>query len=259
MNLDTLTTNSTHQLGPSAAAIGIASALDGKAKNTSNHTPANKHVKAGEESATQTVGEEIANAVTHGLGALLSVAALTLLVTKAASAAGAVDIVSATIFGVALTVLYLTSTLYHALPNGPIKRLFRNGDHMAIYVLIAGSYTMVSLTALEGSAGWALFGAQWGMAIAGIVFKAIAGFRFHLISTLGYVAMGWMGAPLVMDLWEMMPSGGFAWLVAGGLFYTLGVPFFLLDQRIRYFHSIWHGFVMAGSLCHFFMAYLYLL
>jgi hemolysin III len=221
--------------------------------------PLETSTRSPSEAAVQTTGEEIANAVTHGLGALLSVAALTLLVSKAVAGTSAIDIVSSSIFGAALTVLYLTSTLYHAIPNGRIKHLFRNGDHMAIYVLIAGSYTMVSLTALEGTVGWGLFAAQWIFALAGVVFKAIVGFRFHLISTLGYVVMGWMAAPFVFDMWEVMPNGGFAWLVAGGLFYTLGVPFFLLDQRIRYFHSIWHGFVMAGSICHFVMAYFYLI
>lgn len=208
----------------------------------------------------QSPAEERLNTLTHGVGALLSVWALILMLLKAQSGGETWPQVGALTFGVALIGLYTTSAIYHSLPVGRSKEILRSFDHMVIYVLIAGTYTVVSLTALRGSVGWGLCAVQWGMAFSGITLKSIYGpDRFNAISTLGYVVMGWMAVVILGDLITLVPSGGLALLFGGGLFYTLGVPFFLLDQSRRFFHTIWHLFVMAGSACHFFMAWLYLL
>ncbi len=210
----------------------------------------------------QSPREEFFNALTHGVGALMSACALVLLAVEASEGAEGWtwELISALVFGAALTTLYVTSSLYHAMPVGRVKELFRSFDHMGIYVLIAGTYTVVALTALRDSVGWGLVGAQWGMAATGITLKSIYGpDRFNLVSTLGYVVMGWMALVVFGDLVAQLPPGALHLLFAGGVFYTLGVPFFLLDQSRPFFHTIWHLFVMAGSTCHFLMAWLYLL
>jgi hemolysin III len=203
----------------------------------------------------QSLGEEIANAISHGVGFLLAVAALPLLVWQAARLGGAANVVAASVFGATMVLLYGVSTLYHALPQGAAKRFFNRLDHAAIYVFIAGSYTPFTLGVLHGAWGWALFGVVWGAAALGVGVKLLNRLRHPLISTGLYVAMGWVAVVAAAPLVERMSSAGLVWLVAGGLSYTLGAAVFLLDHRVRYAHAVWHLFVMGGSVCHFFAAF----
>ena len=206
---------------------------------------------------SESLGEEIANSITHGVGALLSVAGLTVLVILAAMRGTALHVVTCAVYGVSLVLLYLSSTLYHALTNRRAKYVFRVLDHASIYVLIAGTYTPFTLVTLRGAWGWGLFGAVWTLGVAGIVFKCFATGRLHGLSTFVYIVMGWIAVVAVRPLLQALPWAGFLWLLAGGLFYTLGVVFFAL--RKRYAHMIWHLFVLAGSLCHFLAVYRYVL
>ncbi|MBI5084525.1 MAG: hemolysin III family protein [Acidobacteria bacterium] len=199
--------------------------------------------------AAPSIGEEIANAVTHGLGALLGVAGLVVLVVRAALEGTAVQVVAAAVYGSSLILLYAVSTLYHALTNGRAKRVFRILDHCLIYVLIAGTYTPFTLVTLRGAWGWSLFGAVWGLAVMGVVFKIFFTGRLHLLSTAAYVLMGWMAVVAIVPLWRALPGAALAGLVAGGLFYSLGVIFFASSRR--YAHAVWHVFVLTGSVCHF--------
>lgn len=205
----------------------------------------------------QTFGEEIANSVSHGLGLLLAVVGLPLLLRHAMHAGGAMAVTGAAVFGSTTIVLYLASTLYHAMPRRPIKRLLRVMDHAAIYLLIAGTYTPITLGVLHGGWGWTLLGMIWGLALAGLVFKSTLGMRFPHVSTLMYVAMGWMALVAIRPLWLHMATDGLLWLLAGGLAYSLGVVFFVLDEKLRYGHFIWHLFVLTGTTCHFIMVLLY--
>lgn len=200
---------------------------------------------------TQTLGEEIANAVSHGLGALAAVAALPILVWHATQYGAAADVVGAAIFAASAIVLYLVSTLYHALPAGAGKRWFARLDHAAIYVFIAGSYTPFTLGVLAGGWGWTLFGIVWAMAALGVALKLRDRLRHPWASTALYVAMGWVALIAAVPLQERLGTSGLAWLVAGGLSYTLGAVVYLLDHRVRYAHFVWHLFVLGGSACHF--------
>lgn len=197
------------------------------------------------------VRDEIANAITHGLGALLAVAGLVLLIAFAAIKGTAWHVVSFSIFGATAVLLYVSSTLYHSLTHQKVKSLFRKFDHMSIYLLIAGTYTPFCLVALNGWIGWTLLGLIWGCAASGIVMKVFLIGRNENLSTLMYVLMGWFGMLAAKPLYETLPSGCFALLLAGGAFYTVGTLFFLKDN-VRYFHSVWHVFVIAGSAAHFF-------
>ncbi len=202
----------------------------------------------------QTLGEEIANAVSHGLGSLLAVASLPVLVWTAARHGAAVDVVGASIFAATMILLYLVSALYHALPAGRAKQWLCRLDHAAIYLFIAGSYTPFTLGAMQGAGGWALFGLVWGLAAFGVTIKLLDRMRHPLLSTALYVAMGWvvvLAAPLAV---ERIAAAGLAWLLAGGACYTLGALVFLLDDRVRYAHFGFHLLVLAGSACHFFAA-----
>lgn len=205
----------------------------------------------------QTLGEEIANALSHGLGFLLAVAALPILVWQAQRLGGAADVVAASIFASTMILLYGTSALYHALPAGAAKRWFNRMDHAAIYLLIAGSYTPFTLGVLHGPWGWTLFGIVWGAASLGVALKLLNRLRQPWISTGLYVAMGWVAVVAAGPLVERMPSAGLGWLVAGGLSYTLGALVFMLDHRLRYAHAVWHLFVLGGTVCHFFAAFGY--
>ncbi len=200
----------------------------------------------------QTFGEEIANAISHGLGAALAVAALPVLVYFSALKGSAINVVAACLFAATMILLYMVSTLYHALPHGAAKRWLNRLDHAAIYVFIAGSYTPFALGVLRGGWGWTLFGLTWGIAAVGVTAKLFNRLRHPFWSTGLYVAMGWIVLIAVKPLLERMPTPGLLWLAAGGIAYTLGAAVFLLDNRIRYAHAAWHLFVMAGSLCHFF-------
>jgi hemolysin III len=199
---------------------------------------------------SQSSGEEIANAVSHGVGLLLAVVAAPALVVATVQRGGVTEIIAASIFGVTMVLVYLTSTLYHALPMNRAKRLFRILDHGAIFLLIAGTYTPFTLGPLRGTWGWTLFGLVWGLALAGIVFKAVGGVRYPKFSTCLYIAMGWLVIVAIEPLRLNMPTTGFSWLLAGGVAYTAGVAFFA-PKRFRYSHFVWHLFVIAGTACHF--------
>jgi len=198
----------------------------------------------------QSAGEEIANAVSHGVGLLLALVAAPVLAANAVQRDGVVGMVGASIFGTTLVLAYLTSTLYHALPMNRAKRVFRTLDHGAIFLLIAGTYTPFTLGPLRGIWGWTLFCLVWGLAVAGIVFKAIGGVRFPKLSTCLYMAMGWLVIIALEPLRLNLPLSGFYWLLGGGIAYTAGVAFFAA-RRLRYGHFVWHLFVLAGSACHF--------
>ncbi len=198
-----------------------------------------------------TKGEEIANAITHGIGAVLAVAALVLLIVFSVIYGTAWHVVSYSIFGATLVILYLESTLYHSITNKRAKRLFRKFDHMSIFLLIAGTYTPFCLTILRGTVGWIIFGIVWGSTIVGIVMKAFfTGKKDHL-STALYVVMGWLIVLAIKTMYYSMNFSGFVMLVLGGVLYTVGALFYSWD-KLRFNHGIWHLFVIGGSVCHFF-------
>lgn len=210
----------------------------------------------------QTLGEEIANAISHGLGAALAIAALPILVVRAMNHGEAVDVAAAAIFAATAILLYGISTLYHALPaslaNGRVKAWLVRLDHAAIYVFIAGSYTPFTLGVLaQEGPGLTLLVTVWAAAAFGVTIKLLNRLRHPLVSTLIYLAMGWVVVFAIGPLVERMPGAGLALLVAGGLSYTLGAVVFLLDNRLRYAHFVWHLFVLGGSVCHFFAALFY--
>lgn len=196
-----------------------------------------------------TAREELANSLTHGLGALLSVAGLVVMVVFAARHGDAWQVVSTAIFGTTLVLLYTASTLYHSLRGERRKALLQKFDHAAIFLLIAGSYTPFMLVTLRGPWGWSLFGVVWALAVAGVTIKFRLAGRFKLVSTLIYVAMGWLVLVAIKPLAAALPVGGMWLLVAGGLCYTGGAAFYLW-RRLPYHHAIWHLWVLAGSICH---------
>lgn len=202
--------------------------------------------------------EEFANIATHGAGVVFSIVALVLMVTYAARNGDPYHIVSVSVFGATLILLYLMSTLYHAITHPKAKYVFRVADHACIYLLIAGSYTPFTLVTMRGGWGWTLFGITWGLALCGIVFKVFFTKRFSTLSVLMYVGLGWSVIIAIKPMVEMVPIGGIAWLTAGGALYTGGVLFYLW-RRIPYHHAIWHLFVMGGSFCHFLAVYYYVL
>lgn len=208
------------------------------------------------EERPQTLGEEIANSVSHGAGLLAALVAVPFLLV-AASELPAASIVGASIFAATMVLLYLTSTLYHALPRGRAKRVFMKLDHGAIYLFIAGSYTPFTLGVLHGAWGWTLFGLVWGMAALGILLKAFGRLSHPWLSTALYLAMGWLVLIAVVPLVRSVEPAGVALLVAGGLAYSAGCIFYLLDNRLRYAHAVWHGFVVAGSGFHYFAVFSY--
>jgi hemolysin III len=197
------------------------------------------------------LGEEIANSVSHGVGVVAAVAASPFLVLGATRRGGALAIVGASIFAGSTVILYLASTLYHALSNNRAKRVFRIIDHSAIFLLIAGTYTPFALGALRGSVGWTLLGVVWGLAAVGITLKSVAGIRYPWLSTALYLGMGWLALIAIRPLWAHVPVAGWLWLIAGGLAYTAGIAFYAAE-RVRYAHFVWHVFVLLGTVCHFF-------
>lgn len=202
--------------------------------------------------------EEYANIGTHAVGVVFSIAALVLMVLYAVENGDPYFIVAVSIFGATLILLYLMSTLYHSVRHPKVKHVFRVFDHSCIYLLIAGSYTPFTLVTLRGGWGWTLFGLTWGLALCGIIFKIFFTKRFSILSTLMYIALGWLVIVAIKPLLGAVPTGGVAWLVAGGLLYTFGVVFYAW-RRIPYHHAIWHLFVMAGSFCHFLAVYYYVI
>jgi hemolysin III len=207
----------------------------------------------------QTLGEEIANAISHGLGFLLAVASLPILVWQASRQGTVVNVVAVSVFAGTMMLLYLVSALYHAVPEGRVKLWLNRLDHAAIYLFIAGSYTPFTLGVLKGGWGWALFGVVWATAAFGVTIKLLNRLKHPLLSTGLYVAMGWVAVVAAGPMMSRMPPAGLAWLVAGGLSYTLGAVVFLMDNRVRYAHFVWHLFVLGGSTCHFFAVLWYAL
>jgi hemolysin III len=199
----------------------------------------------------QSLGEEIANSVSHGVALLAAIVGTPFLIA-AVSKLGAANIVGACVFAATMVLLYFTSTLYHALPAGRAKRVFLKLDHGAIYFFIAGSYTPFALGALGGPWGWTLFGIVWSLAVFGATLKAFDRLSHPWLSTGLYLVMGWLVLIAAVPLVERVPQPGVALLVAGGLAYTAGVVFFALDHRFRYAHAVWHSFVVAGTGFHFF-------
>lgn len=204
----------------------------------------------------QTRIEEIGNASTHAIGAILSIVAIILLALFAAHQNDNVKLISGIVFGGTLFLMYTSSTVYHSISNPKAKHLFRILDHASIYLLIAGSYTPFVLVTLKGSLGWAMFTIIWSLAFAGVLFKLFFVHKFELLSTLIYLLMGWMALVVVKPLYQLLPIGGLAYIVAGGLFYSIGVIFFIWE-RLKFSHVLWHLFVLAGSICHFLAVLLY--
>ncbi|MBE0417515.1 MAG: hemolysin III family protein [Coriobacteriia bacterium] len=195
------------------------------------------------------VSEEIANAVTHGVGAVLGIVAFALLVAFAARSGGFLELASAIVYGTTLVLLYTASTLYHSFPWPRVKHVFKVLDHAGIYLLIAGTYTPFTLVALADDGGWRLFVVVWALAIAGIALEAAWTYRPGWLSALIYLGMGWLALLMIGPLRENLDSVGLWLLVAGGLAYTLGTVFYVL-KRVRYMHAVWHVFVLGGSACH---------
>jgi hemolysin III len=203
------------------------------------------------------LGDILANAITHGIGAALAVAGGIYLI--AASTRGTVwQVVSCSIFAATLVLVYLCSTLYHSLVRTRARHVFQVLDHAAIYLLIAGTYTPFTLVSLRGPVGWTLFGVVWGLAAAGGIFKSFAVGRYQVASALVYLFQGWFVVVAARPLVQAIGWHGIMWLGAGGLAYTLGIVFFALDSR-RYFHAAWHLFVLAGSAAHYFAILFYVL
>jgi hemolysin III len=205
----------------------------------------------------QSRGEEIANSISHGLGLVAALVATPFLVLQAVRRGDAGFVVGASVFAATMVLLYLASTLYHALPIGQAKRVFRVIEHAAIFLLIAGTYTPFTLGVLRGAWGWTLLGLVWGLAVVGVVLKAFDRMSHPIVSTSLYLLMGWLIVIAVEPLYARVPASGLLWLVAGGVAYTAGVAFFAADSRLRYSHFIWHLFVMAGTACHYFAVFWY--
>ena len=198
---------------------------------------------------THHLGDILANAITHGIGAVLAVVGAVYLI--AASARGSSWVVlSCSVFSATLVLVYFCSTLYHSLVRTRARHVFQVLDHSAIYLLIAGTYTPFTLVSLHGTIGWTILGVEWGLAVAGVIFKSFAVGRFAIASAFVYLFQGWLGVFAVRLLVHAIGWHGVLWLAAGGLAYTLGIVFFALD-RLRYFHAAWHLFVLAGSVAHY--------
>jgi hemolysin III len=197
------------------------------------------------------------NAITHLGGAVLALAGAVLLVVFAALDGDAWKVVSVSIYGFTLVSLYSLSTLYHSL-RGRAKFVLQKLDHQSIYLLIAGSYTPFCLVTLRGAWGWSLFGVVWGLAVLGGLQEFWSN-KARILSVVIYVVMGWVVVVALVPLYRALGSAGFAWLVAGGLFYTLGIVFYAIDERVPWAHGVWHLFVLAGSAAHFAAIFLYVL
>ncbi|MFC0215446.1 hemolysin III family protein [Paenibacillus chartarius] len=200
---------------------------------------------------TYSRNEEVANAVTHGIGILLSIAALVILIVFAAMKGTALHVTSFTIFGATMLLLYLASTLLHSFPEGKLKDLFEIFDHASIYLFIAGTYTPILLTVIRGTTGWVLFGVVWGVALLGLVFKAFLTKKFMFTSTLLYIAMGWLIVFAWQPLLQNYSTEGLVLLIVGGITYTVGTIFYVW-RGFKYHHAVWHLFVLGGSVFHFF-------
>lgn len=198
--------------------------------------------------SSQSLGEEIANSISHGVGLLLALAVMPFLIVAAARRGDAANIVGASVFAATLVLLYFSSTMYHALPQNKAKNLFQLFDHTAIFLLIAGTYTPFTLGVLRGAWGWTLLSLIWSMAIFGVVLKAVRGTRHPRLSMFLYVAMGWLVLIALPTVLATVPTFGLVWIAAGGIAYTGGIAFFA--GKRRYSHFVWHLFVLMGSICH---------
>jgi hemolysin III len=201
--------------------------------------------------------EEITNSLSHGLGGLAALIGAPLLIRHAARHGDPWFMIGASVFVATIILLYLASTLYHALPTGKAKRLFRHIEHSAIFLLIAGTYTPLMLGVLRGAWGWSLLGIIWAIAGVGVILRIFEKVSFSApkLATGLYLLMGWVIVVAIVPLSELMPTAGLIWLVAGGLAYTAGVVFYVTDARLRYGHLVWHLFVMAGTACHYFAVF----
>lgn len=204
---------------------------------------------AGDFTSSYTVGEEIANSVTHGLGIAAAIVALTLMLVKAIPVLSATDIAAVSIYGGSLILMFLFSTLYHAIPHVPSKVILKRLDHCAIYVLIAGTYTPFLMISLRSNSAWALLATVWVLAIAGVLFKVWFIHRFKRLSVVTYLMMGWLSLLVIYQLYQVLPGVGFALLLFGGVFFTIGVVFYVA-KKLPFNHAIWHVFVLAGAVCH---------
>ena len=205
--------------------------------------------------ATYPLGDILANAITHGIGAALAIIGSVYLIAVAAR--GTVwQLVSCSVFAATLMLVYICSTLYHSLMRTRARHVFHILDHASIYLLIAGTYTPFCLVSLRGPLGWTIFAIEWGLAVAGVIFKCFAVDRFEVASALVYLAQGWVAVVAVVPLVHTIGWHGLMWMGAGGIAYTLGIVFFAFD-RLRYFHALWHLFVLAGSVAHYFAILFY--
>ena len=213
------------------------------------------HLEMKEESTSlhrpPSVGEEIANTLSHGVGLALAIIATPILIIAASRSGTAWNIVGVAVFAASMITLYFASTLYHALRHERAKRFFRMLDHGAIFLLIAGTYTPFTLGILRGPWGWTLFGLVWGLAIVGLTMKAVFGARYSWLSVVLYLIMGWLVVIAAPEVFHRVPLSGLALIIAGGIAYTGGVGFYAA-HRVRYAHFAWHLFVIAGTVCHFF-------
>lgn len=200
----------------------------------------------------QSRGEEIANSISHGVGLAAALVATPFLIRHAAQLADTEFTIGVSIFATTMVLLYLASTLYHALPRGNAKHVFKIIEHSAIFLLIAGTYTPFTLGVLRGAWGWTILGIVWSLAAIGVILKTLNKMHNPIISTSLYLLMGWLILIAIYPLYIRIPTSGLLWLVAGGVAYTVGVIFFAADSRLRYGHFIWHLFVMAGTTCHYF-------
>lgn len=205
------------------------------------------------------LSEELLNAISHGLGALFGIVGTVLCIVKAANTGDPWRIVSGSIFGVTVLLLYLMSCLYHALKVNMAKRVFRVIDHCTIFLLIAGTYTPFTLVTLRGTAGWVLFGIVWGMAVLGITLNAVNLKKFSKISVACYLVMGWAIIAAFQPLAEALAPQGVSLLIWGGIAYTVGAILYGIGAKVKYFHSVFHFFCLAGTVLHFFAIYLYVL
>jgi len=203
----------------------------------------------------QKLGDLLANSITHGIGALLALVAAAYLMVASSHGTSRL-IIACAIYAATLVLVYVCSTLYHSMVRTRARHVLRVLDHSAIYLLIAGTYTPFVLVSLRGPWGWTLFGVVWTLAIAGVVFKSLTTGRFAVISAIAYVLMGWIAVVAIGPLARAITWHGIAWIGVGGILYTVGVLFFALD-RLRYFHALWHVFVLAGSGAHFVAVLLY--
>lgn len=205
----------------------------------------------------QSRGEEITNSLSHGLALLAALIAAPFLVVYAVAQGDPTFVVAASIFAATVVLLYLASTIYHALPRGRVKQVFQAVDHSAIFLLIAGTYTPFTLGVLRGPWGWTLFGIIWGLAAIGVLMKSLGKIGHPAVSAMLYISMGWLVVIAINPLLAHLPVDGLLWLLGGGLAYTAGVIFFVLDARLPYGHFVWHLFVIAGTTCHYLAVFLY--